>query len=312
MAEKIMDLLKFAIRQKEAVYRVSRLASSLFTNGFSIKKLTAVVIAFFEMFTSVIFDGGLTPLGQELNLDGYTRVFVDEFDGTELNTDIWEYRASGERRGGFNAPSQVKVENGKLVITGEYLENGEYGAGWYVGMIKLKKQYCKGYFECKCICNSGRDFWSAFWIQANDPYTHEVSRGGIGGAEIDIMESLSSEDSIFQRGCITNTVHCNGGDDIVDEIDSCCIGRFRGNNIYEEYNTFGLEWTDDEYIFYINGVETGRTSWAKGVSEEAEDIIVSLEIPNEISYSEKSGHKTQFIVESVSIWEKTDSVAAVR
>lgn len=302
--EKIMDVLKFAYRQKDAVYRVGRVISAAFSNGFSVKKITAVLIATVEMFGSVLFDCGLTPLGQELNLDGYNLVFCEEFDGDELNTDIWNYRASGSRRYGYNSQSQVEVKDGNLIINGEYRENGEFGPGWYVGMINLKQYYCKGYFEIRCICNKGADFWSAFWFQADHPYDHEISKGGIGGAELDIFENNNSTDNIFKRNCVTQTVHCNGFDDDVENIDSQTIGRFKGKNIYDEYNTYGLEWTDDEYIFYINGVETGRTSWAAGVSEVPEMLIVSLEIPDYVSYAADSGFTTQFTVDYVKIWQK--------
>lgn len=310
LLEKGMTALSFAGRQKFSVYRAIEFSQNLFKNGFSFKKLTAAVVACLEIFTAVIFDGGLTPLGEELNLDGYKLVFSDEFNGDSLNTDIWQYRGSGKRRGGFNGESQVEVKDGNLLMTAEYLENGAYGSGWYVGMISLKQKYCKGYFEIRCKINKGRDFWSAFWIQADHPYDHEISRGGIGGAEIDIFENLSSEDSnLLKRGSVSQTVHCNGGDDDPENLDSYSLGKFKGKNIYDEYNTYGCKWTDDEYIFYINGVETSRTSWCKGVSEVPEEVIVSLEIPENISYDKNSGYTSQFTVDYVKIWQLEDTPA---
>lgn len=308
MLEKIMDALSLAYRQKESVYAVGKAFSSMFESGGDFfKKIIAVFVAFIEMFGSVLFDTGITPRGQQLDLTGYNLVFCDEFEGDTLDTDIWEYRASGSRRYGYNAPSQVSVKDGNLNIRGEYLEDGEYGPGWYVGMINLKQYYCRGYFEIRCICNKGNDFWSAFWFQADHPYDHDISNGGIGGAEIDIFESCSSGIP-KSAGCVISTVHCNGYDDDVENIDSRNIGKFKGQNIYDEYNTYGLEWNEEEYIFYINGVETGRTSWASGVSEVPEMLIVSLEIPDKVSYAEDSGHTTDFIVDYVKIYQKSDDM----
>ena len=85
---------------------------SVFDSGFSVKKTVAVFIAVIEMFGSIIFDFPLTPMGQELNLDGYKLVFSDEFDGDALDTDVWFYRGEGPRRNGINSSSQVKIENG--------------------------------------------------------------------------------------------------------------------------------------------------------------------------------------------------------
>lgn len=305
LMEKLFDLLKLAYRQRESIYRVGRLIRGL-QGSFSVRKLVSVIVAFFEMFACVITDSPITPLGGELDLSGYSLVFEDEFNSDTLDMQAWSHRGLGPRRCGFNGASQVRVEDGKLVITGEYLENGEYGPGWYVGMIKLNKQYKHGYFEIRCICNKGADFWSAFWIQAEHPYDHSISQGGIGGAELDIFESVSRyEDNRIYKDAVTSTVHCNGGDEDIEHIDSCMVGQFRGKNIHDEYNTYGLKWTEDEYIFYINGVESGRTSFSKGVSDVPEDVIVSLEIPDEGIRYEKD-YKTKFIVDYVKIWQTDD------
>lgn len=303
MLEKIMSALDFAFRQQDAVYRIGRMAKGVFKNGFSFKKIIAVIVAFFEMFGSVIFDAPLTPAGQELNLDGYNLVFCDEFESSALNTAVWEFRHLGKDSGGFNDVSQAKVKDGNLYITGEYKENGTYGSGWYAADLQLKKLYKQGYFEIRCICNKGDDFWSAFWIQADHPYDHALSNGGIGGAELDIFESITKYNSKpFMKNAVTNTVHCNGGDEDEENIDSRCIGKFKGKNIHEEYNTYGLEWTDSEYIFYINGVETGRTSFSKGVSQVEEHICVSLCMSGEINMNQDE--KSIFTVDYVKIWQK--------
>lgn len=300
-----LDFLNLAYRQENILNQTAEMFKNLFSDGFSFKRIFSVFLAVIECLGCLIFDTPVTPRGQQLDLSGYEIVLDEEFDGNSLNTDIWEYRASGSRRSGYNAPSQVKVENGNLVITGEYLENGAYGPGWYVGMINLKKLYCRGYFEIRCICNKGTDFWSAFWIQSTiGPYDHNISQGGVNGAEIDIFEAMSADKLLkSNRNAVTSTIHCNGWDDDVENIDSRCLGKFKANNIYEEYNTYGLEWTEDEYIFYINGVESARSSFGNGVSQIPEQVIVSLEIPGEgIDFDHD--YKTQYTVDYVKIYEK--------
>jgi beta-glucanase (GH16 family) len=242
------------------------------------QKLGAYFMAILEFLGLVILDTPVTPRGEELDLAGYSLVFEDEFEGDSLDTTVWDYRGSGPRRGGFNAASQVEVKDGTMIMTGEYLTDGTYGEGWYTGMIKLKERYCKGYFEIRCKVNETPAFWSAFWIQADAPYTASISKGGVGGAEIDIFESANTSDP-KNRNAVTQTIHCAGVDGVEEGFQSYNLGSFKGNNIYDEYNTYGLEWTDTEYIFYVNGVETRRTSFGNGVSEVEEDVIVSLEIP---------------------------------
>ena len=51
-----------------------------------------------------------------MNMNGYKLVFEDNFEGKELDLNKWQYRGSGARRCGFNAPSQVFLNNGHLIL----------------------------------------------------------------------------------------------------------------------------------------------------------------------------------------------------
>lgn len=300
----LTETLKFAPRQLLGFHRISDALRMIFTS-FNPKQIAIGLLALFQIFCLILFDTPTTPIGQELDLTGYELVFEDNFDGDALNMDVWDYRGTGARRGGFNSPNQVKVEDGNLVMTAEYRPDGEFGEGWYTAMIKLKERYCKGYFEIRCICNDGGGFWSAFWLQADHPYEAAYSKGGVGGCEIDIFEAMSWDDGIHKNS-VTQTVHCAGVDGVQEGFQSYQLGTFYANNIYEEYNTYGLEWTEDEYIFYVNGVESARTSFGNGVSQVLEDVIVSLEIPNEDALAgfDKATHNTQYIVDYVRIYQK--------
>lgn len=300
-----LDFLHLAYRQEAAVYKVVDMFKNFSLSGFSFKRFFAGILAIIECFGCVIFDTPVTPNGPELDLSGYELVFEDNFDGTELNLENWEHRASGARRSGFNGPSQAKVRDGNLYLTGEYLENGEYGAGWYGAMIALKEHPCKGYFEIRCKCSDSTDFWSAFWVQSlGSPYDHYLSNGGINGAEIDIFEAMAADEkSESKRNAVTTTIHCNGWDDDIENIDSRILGDFKVKNLYTEFNTFGFEWTDDEYIFYINGVESARSSFGKGVSQVPEQVILSLEIPSSGIEQEKD-YKKEFVVDYFRYYKK--------
>ena len=72
-------------------------------------------------------------------------------------------------------------------------------------------------------------------------------------------------------------------------------------NPYTQFNTYGLEWNEKEYIFYINGVESVRTSWQKGVSRAPEYIIISEELPN--LFTEQPGFTTEFVVDYVRVYQ---------
>lgn len=98
------------------------------------------IIAFFmgiAAFFSNLLGLAQKPSGSKLDLTGYRLVFEDEFDGDALDTDAWFYRKEGLRYDNFNAASQVGVSDGQLTITAQYREDGEFGPGWYSGMLAL-------------------------------------------------------------------------------------------------------------------------------------------------------------------------------
>ena len=302
LANWIIETFGLCYREAWAVTEIFSYFKEAFS-GFSIKGFIASMVAIVELFGMLLFGAPVSPHGQELNLDGYQLVFSDEFNQDELDSEKWFTRGNGPRRCGYNAASQVEVKDGNLVITGEYLKDGEYGEGWYTGAVALKEEYKQGYFEIRCKCNDSAGFWSAFWIQADHPYEAEYSKGGVGGAEIDIFESTHYDEPFGY--CVSSAIHCAGVDGEQEGYQSALLGFFRDGDV-TEYNTYGLEWTENEYIFYINGVETTRSTFGNGVSQVAEDVIVSLEIPDEegLEGFDKENFKTEFVVDYVKIYQK--------
>ncbi|MBR4287689.1 MAG: glycoside hydrolase family 16 protein [Clostridia bacterium] len=297
MVEWIIEKLGLVYREAWALREAAESFKGIFDN-FSFKGAVAGGVAVVELMSMLLFGTPVSPRGQEIDLSGYELVFYDEFEGDTLDSDKWYYRGSGADRGGFTAPSQVSLKDGNVVLTGEYLADGEYGAGWYGGEIALHEWYKNGYFEIRCICSEGDAFWSAFWLQAEHPYEAEYSNGGVGGAELDIFEC-------FDEDCITSTIHCAGVDGEKEGFQSAILGDFKVPEPYEQYNTYGLEWTEDEYIFYINGVETTRSTFGNGVCEEKLQPIVSLCTPDAEKFEGfENDYQCQFIVDYVKIYQK--------
>lgn len=296
---------KLAWRQKEALNQASRALKGLTSGGG--KSITAVLLIVVQALGCVFFDLPMTPSGQNLDLTGYELVFEDEFEGESLDMDKWEHRGDGRKVGdeGYFADTQVWVEDGNMILRGEWLDEGKYGPGWYAGMVKLTENYKYGYYEMRCIANDDDQFWSAFWLQSNYSYTPEISQGGVGGAEIDVFESFNYNKGRLRKNAVHQTIHCAGVDGDYEnsrDIDSQSLGQYYGNNIFEEYNTYGLEWDENEYIFYINGVETVRSSYGLGTSQVVEEVIASINLPSQISHDKD--FKTDMIVDYVRIYQK--------
>ena len=259
--------------------------------------------------------------GREIRMDlsGYRLVFEDDFNGDALDTDNWEFRHLGKTGGGFDGTKNVRVENGNLIIKQGYFEDGEFGPGWYGADLHIKKRYTRGYFECRCICNDPypNGLWSAFWLQARGPYTPEISRGGVGGAELDIMESirvcLPSDPEGIRSGApgAEHNIHVTGMKDQPYAFPGHTTEhpfpiRAYLPDCYTEYHTYALEWTKEVYRFYVDGNCTFETTWGDGVSEVDQEVCVSVCLPGS-GMSDKSVY-TEMKVDYVRVWQKEEDI----
>ena len=257
-----------------------------------IKLLIAVLMMISAALPEMLSLGKL-PEGKTINLDEYELVWSDEFNGTTLDKSKWEYNWwEVERKGGYWHEDMVSVKDGNLVIKTEYLDEplenyyydkwhdqinfDEYKPGYYTGVIRSSYEQCYGYFEVRCILPAAQGLWSAFWMM-NDK-VEDVDGSGKDGTEVDIFESFYYKDHWWGNDCVVSGIHYDGYGE-GHKGDS--IGKtFIENDPYTQYNTYGLEWTKDEYIFYLNGVETGRLSTG-GVSQNPEYLILSCEVSGE-------------------------------
>lgn len=218
-----------------------------------------------------------------LDLSSMKLVFEDNFDNG-IDKSVWttEHKTN-IRRGGYWDDGQCFTENGNLIIRTEYKEDGKYGAGWYSGTCSTRglKEFKYGYFEARCKAPAAEGLWSAFWMQSEGMTDGSDDVSGKKGAEIDIMESPYYNDPANPadkyRNTTMNTIHVGGYGDKHESKTSGFVEVDR--DMYNEFNTYGVLWTEDEYIFYINGKESFRTNF--GVSASPEFLWLSVEIAGE-------------------------------
>ncbi len=306
MIQWIAETLNLAFREQWALENAINGLKSLITGG-GARGFVATCMMIMEMFGMILGTNAVSAWGQELDLSDYELVYVDEFEGDALNLTDWRVRGEGKSRGGFNNRSQLSVKDGNLYLTGEYVEDGAYGDGWYGVSVALNEHYLRGYFEIRCKCAASDAFWSAFWIQGlKSPYDAEISKGGLESCEIDIFEAMGYGER-GRQNAVTQTIHCAGVDGETEGFQSRILGFFNGKDIYDEYNTYGLEWTEDEYIFYVNGVETTRSSFGEGVCRVEEEVIVSLCIPSADDLEGRDrNEKCEMVVDYVKIYQKAE------
>lgn len=249
-----------------------------------LEKIISVIMSFIVNIETLLGMGIVLPnQKKQINLNRFQLVFSDEFDGDSLNTDIWGphsgvgYGETSLRNGAYWNTDMVEVYDGNLHIKAAYKENGiNEGdpAGWYSAGIDTRKSLnqTKGYFEIRCILPEGYGLMAAFWLMCDS--MGDTTLEGVNGAEIDIFESNRWGFST-QNNAVSHCIHYDGYG--AQHRSSGARVYETGNNPYKEYNTYGLEWNDQYYIFYINGKETMRSNFG-GISQVPEYTILSLHI----------------------------------
>ncbi len=189
-------------------------------------------------------------------------VWHDEFDGTKLDESKWAC-PEGKRRDGWWSRKAIKLDGkGHLVIKtfkdgNKFLDacvttqgKFEHRFGYYVARIRLQKQ---------------PGHWSAFWLTC--PGVNRVGDQGRDGTEIDIMEKPWLDERI------NYALHWDGYGK--DHKSAGTVVKVP--DIMQGWHTFGLWWTPNEYVFYVDSREMWRTS-AGGVCQVPEYIKLSDEI----------------------------------
>lgn len=275
-------------------------------------RIVNLVIAIVNLFLLIFHSGPVPADAPQIDLSGMELVFADEFDGDALNPAVWgPHNGNGMRKGGYWTTDQCKVENGNLVITTEYLENGMFGPGWYTGALDTSGRFepTYGYYECRCILPKGEGLWSAFWLMSE--HAGQVTDNAEEGAEIDIMESPFWDMGGEKSWRVTQNIHYSG---YSLQTKYHNVGIFSlDNDPYENYNTYGLLWTPEAYVFYINGREVARTDWG-GVSKVPEYMILSCEVDGgegvptfgwsgNIDNNDKATFRAEFKVDYVRVYQ---------
>lgn len=272
-----------------------------------IVNLIILIVSVFLLFVRIPYQGA----GNELDLTGMTLRLSEEFDGDRLNPAVWDDFSGGVRKGGYWEKDQAFVQDGNLIIRTEYKDDGRFGPGYYTMGIRSKSVFEQryGYFEVRCILPSAQGLWSAFWLHCDGAGV--VSGTGENGTEIDVFESPYYHLGPWMRNKITSNLHYNGYE-AETRYQNVGIYAVEGDP-YKEYNTYGLMWTPEEYIFYINDIETGRSTFG-GVSKVEQYLRLSVEVDGadgvptlgwsgRIDWNKSGAVPADFVVDYVKVYQ---------
>ncbi len=179
--------------------------------------------------------------------DTYKLVWADEFEGTELNMDDWNYEyhepgwVNAEWQEYVDAEENIYLEDGNLIIqpvkTVDEGGNAYYTSGRINTQNKHDFQY--GRFEMRGKVPDGKGFLPAFWMMPTDEsFYGQWPKCG----EIDIMEVLGDD---------TTTAH---GTLHFGEPHTQRQGTYKltEGDFSSEYHVFACEWEPGEIRFYID------------------------------------------------------------
>lgn len=281
-----------------------------------LSSVTSILLAVATFFLTLFGAPGYPGL-KKVDMDKFTMTWNDEFDGNEIDgtkwgPGWWPAEKTSVRKGGYWNESMASVSDGCLHIATKYYENGldGGGAGWYSTQLTtqgfFEQQY--GYYEVRCILPKGAGLWSAFWMMCKG--VGAIDGSGEDGTEIDVFESAFYYD-VKNRDTVQSALHYDGyGEEHRQkQIHQTHIYT---NNPYEEFNTYGLEWNENEYIFYINGQKCGSTKFG-GVSKVPEYLLLSVEVGGENGEAKDSWagpsidtnteEPTDFVVDYVRVYQ---------
>lgn len=177
-----------------------------------------------------------------------TLVWSDEFNGTGLNTDDWNYETGASGWGNNElqyyreGSSNVFVDNGKLVITAK--EESFGGAPYTSARITTqnKQEFQFGRIDIRAKLPFGQGVWPALWMLGANINTLNWPACG----EIDIMELIGHE---------PEQVHGTAHWGEVGSPSTYMTGTYTlsdGTDFSDEYHVFTLKWSQDLMQFFVD------------------------------------------------------------
>lgn len=169
-------------------------------------------------------------------------IWSDEFDGNALNTDNWVYDVgygywgNSELEYYRSGTNNIKVEDGCLAITAKKESYG--GASYTSGRITTcnKQLFQYGTIEARIKMPVGQGLWPAFWMLGK---TTSWPNGG----EIDIMEHINSETTVYGTGHDWNGGNTVSKGGSLNDID------------VTQFHVYRIDWTEESITWFVDDKE---------------------------------------------------------
>ncbi|MCU7549704.1 family 16 glycosylhydrolase [Chitinophagaceae bacterium LB-8] len=190
-------------------------------------------------------NGVTTPL----TYPGYTLVWNDEFSGTTLDANIWNFETGNGSNGWgnneleyyTNSTKNAFVSNGNLIIEARKESIGGFNYSSARLTTQNKKSFTYGRIDIRAKLPKGKGVWPALWMLGNNI----TSAGWPACGEIDIMELLGHE--------ITKsygTLHY--GSSSATHGSKGTSFTLSSSSFYDQFHVFSMDWKQDQIKLYVD------------------------------------------------------------
>lgn len=215
------------------------------------------------------------------NGDGWYQTMDTNFEDGKM-PENWHASPHGKRNYEFWCENMVHFEEKQCVIYAAKLEDNACSIcppkGYFTSGIETRKmvdgksvptwQQAFGYFEARVKVPHAEGMWTAFWLQSD--FQRKIGNDGRDGTEMDVYESVFTKYPSMAGQALLYDGYGEHGQ----------VEDFRadvGYNLYEGYHTYGLKWSPEGYVWYVDRKPVYASDFG-GVSRVPEFLRLTAEI----------------------------------
>ena len=193
-------------------------------------------------------------------------VWSDEFDGKELNRDIWQfekgYLRNNELQYYTDSSENVYLEDGCLVIECKKTDDPEHPITSGSIHTRHTKTFLYGRLEMRAKLPYSKGYWPAFWTLGDNIREKGINEGpGVpwpGCGEIDIMELIGGTNTTYAtcpfddhmgNNVVQGTIHYT---DEKPAMQRAC--ELKEGDYCDDFHIFGMEWDENCIKIYMDDV----------------------------------------------------------
>ncbi len=221
----------------------------------------------------------------------WSLVWADEFDGSELDKNKWDFRRHlfHKEHTCWLGEEAISLQD-SCILFKQIEKDGKFysaqlqtGENWYdrpgnnpswdVAAFSTPRFLHKyGYYEARVKLQKGDNWWSSFWLQS--PNIGTLPDEKRAGVEVDILESF------FGGSYIPHFIHW-GGYGANYQYDTtkrpkCAATQADNTYVDDGFHRFGCLWDETGYTFYVDGVQSGE-KLTSAVSQTEQFILLGTE-----------------------------------